>query len=763
MRKSFVVVVACICALAAVLPASTAARAATTKHRPTAAAPDSLHGDVTARRVPGEVVVRYGRSLGSSARATLRARLAQRFAARVADRPAANIEVVTVGVGNVAAAAAEVEAQPGVVSAEPNFIYRAAATIPNDPRFSSLWALDNTGQAINGAVGTSDADIDAPEAWDATTGSDSVVVAVVDTGVAVDHPDLAGNVWTNPGETGAGKESNGIDDDANGYVDDWRGWDFVDNDNTPRDLVGHGTHVAGIIGSSGNNGSGATGVNWNVSIMPLRVLGGDGSGTTADVAAAFEYARDNGAIIANASLGGPTFSRTVADAIVAAPDVLFVAAAGNEAANNDLTGAYPCNYPSANVLCVAATDANDNLAGYSNYGAANVDLGAPGSRILATQPAFARTFHENFEADIAATWMSGGSGGWGRASDSFGYYLSDSPTGNYAPNTDAWIATASSTDLSGHVNCRLGFQMWLDTEKNADVFRIEASTDGSAWSHVAGYSGSTGGSWVSLTADLSQFDNRPLYLRLRFTSNALLESAGVALDELSVRCLASNFSGNEFAYASGTSMAAPHVAGVGALLVALAPDASVATLHNAIVSGVDPLPSLTGRTASGGRLNAAKALSMAAPNSLPDVDATVPPGGGGGGGTEPSPEPTETAEPSPSPSDSISPAPDPDPQPSIQPPALVEHDRSVTLELRRHLRLRGHVSATTALEACISGITLKVKRNGQTLRTITTDEDGSFKVRVRDRKGRYRVRAVSLDFDGGRCTGAASPLRYHRH
>ncbi len=164
---------------------------------------------------------------------------------------------------NVLDAVSEYSKDPDVEYAELNYIVHISA-MPNDPSFSNLWGLHNTGQT----GGTADADIDAPEAWDLETGNRGVVVAVIDTGVDYNHEDLAANMWTNAGETNC---SDGIDDDANGYIDDCLGWDFYNNDNDPYDDHSHGTHCSGTIAAVGDNGIGIAGVNWNLKIMPLKL------------------------------------------------------------------------------------------------------------------------------------------------------------------------------------------------------------------------------------------------------------------------------------------------------------------------------------------------------------------------------------------------------------------------------------------------------------------------------------------------------------
>jgi len=250
---------------------------------------------------------------------------------------------------------------------------------PNDTRFGELWGLKNTGQT----GGTVDADIDAPEAWDIYTGSADMVVAVIDTGINYNHIDLQANIWINMDEIPA----NGLDDDGNGYVDDIRGWNFPSNNNNPMDdyyPAYHGTHVAGTIGATGNNGQGVVGVNWNVKLMAVKAGDSGGGLTAANIAKGIEYAVINGAKVSNNSYGGTAYSQTVVNAIQQALSAgqLFVAAAGNypqfPQRDNDETPIYPASYNLANIVAVLATNHFDNLPTFSHYGKTSVDLGAPG-------------------------------------------------------------------------------------------------------------------------------------------------------------------------------------------------------------------------------------------------------------------------------------------------------------------------------------------------------------------------------------------------
>jgi subtilisin family serine protease len=290
--------------------------------------------------VPGELLVQFKPGLRAAAQTSLLASEGASLERRLA---APHTALVRLAEGaSVAAAVESFEQRADVAGAQPNYVYRAQL-IPNDLRFAELWGLVRIG---------------APGAWDTGTGSRSVTVAITDTGVQADHPDLAANVVSG-------------------------GHDFVAGDDDPSDEQGHGTHVAGIIGAVGNDGRGVSGVNWNVGLLPVRVLDASGRGTTATIANGFRYAAARARIV-NASLGGGANDPMLEAAIAEFPETLFVVAAGNSAGNNDSLPTFPCAYPEPNVICVAATDATDSLAYFSNVGPTTVDLAAPGVSILST-------------------------------------------------------------------------------------------------------------------------------------------------------------------------------------------------------------------------------------------------------------------------------------------------------------------------------------------------------------------------------------------
>ncbi|RMH19241.1 MAG: hypothetical protein D6698_05940 [Gammaproteobacteria bacterium] len=368
--------------------------------------------------------------------------------------------------------------QPWVARVQPNYI-RHATALPNDPRFAEYWGLNNTGQTVNGVTGLAGADISAVKAWGEATDCSAIVVAVIDTGVDYNHPDLGANIWSNAGEIPA----NGIDDDANGFIDDVRGWDFVQGDNDPMDFNEHGTHVSGTISAVGNNATGGTGVCWNVKIMPLRALNSVGSGTTADIVAAIDYARLNGAKIINMSLGSyggsPGDLEDMAIANANAAGVLVVAAAGNDANDNDLQPHYPSSYPEPNIIAVAATTQRDALASFSNFGATSVDVAAPGTNILSSiPPARTPVCSWNFDTGTLQGWTVQTLDNLGNpvfntvsvtTEDAYSapWSLTDSPGTVYA-NNRSYRATSPICNLSGQQGSVFSFRMNLDTELRFD-------------------------------------------------------------------------------------------------------------------------------------------------------------------------------------------------------------------------------------------------------------------------------------------------------
>jgi subtilisin family serine protease len=481
-----------------------------------------------------------------------------------------------------------------------------ANIVPNDTQYGALYGMTR---------------ISAPSAWNISTGSTSVTVAVVDTGIDYNHPDLVDNIATNSREV----PNNGVDDDGNGYIDDYYGYDFSNNDSNPIDDHYHGTHCAGTVGAKGNNGRGVAGVAWTVKLLPVKVLNSSGSGTSASVAAGITYAVRRGAKVVSLSLGSPSYSSTIESAVITARNagVLVVAAAGNDSQNTDV---YP-NYPSAltqdNILAVAASTSSDSFAYFSNYGATSVDLAAPGDSIL-------------------------------------------------------------STYISG-----------------------------------------------------------------------------------------------QYAYASGTSMATPHVAGMAALLLAVNPNLSYSSIRSILIGTVDPIPSMAGKLVSGGRANLYKAVLQAQSGQTPTPVTTVTATPTATPTRTPTPTPTRTpttsitntptptptwtptrvATSTPMPTATIAPTQTPTIQPTststptppaIEPPAETEPDpNSISIGTER-TRTRVYVFGEVMDPADVpqSYLTIKMKCRGRVAATRTTDDEGYYEFVFR--RPSRPVRCYAEDSTGAR-------------
>ncbi len=326
--------------------------------------------------VPGEILVKYKTGLKTTQKSVLRDEIGGQV---LHEMNFIGVEHLQVRGMAVEEAVARLSLDPRVEYVEPNYLW-SLDVVPNDTRYPEMYQLHNTGQT----GGTPGADIRAEQAWATFTGDPNILVGVIDTGVDYTHPDLAANAWTNPGEI----PGNNVDDDGNGYVDDVHGYDFVNNDGDPFDDNEHGTHCSGTIAAVGNNALGTTGINWRAKIAGIKFLSASGSGSTANAVLGIQYAITIGCRLTSNSWGGGGFSQALLDAINAAGAAgqLFVASQGNASTNTDVSPSYPAAYDSPYIIGVAATDHNDQLASFSNYGATTCDLGAPGVDVLSLMP-----------------------------------------------------------------------------------------------------------------------------------------------------------------------------------------------------------------------------------------------------------------------------------------------------------------------------------------------------------------------------------------
>ncbi len=545
--------------------------------------------------VPGEILVKFRQGAGERVRM---ASHLKKNGKRIRKFRRSDIEHIKLPEGmSVADAVSLYMADPMVEYAGPNRL-RYATAFPDDTLYTSQWSLNSA----------SDADIDAPEAWDKTTGDNTIVIAVVDTGVDITHPDLAANIWMNPEELG--QCFDGVDGDGtngNGYVDDCWGWDFVDNDNTPFDYAAHGTMVAGIIGAITNNATGVAGVMWDVKIMPLRFLDSTGAGPVSDEIAAIEYAIDNGAIVLNASFGSygvDTLERSaISDYCLSGG--IFVAAAGNDSLNNDFYPHYPSSYDLSCVISVAASSQSDDFSWFSNYGTNSVHLAAPGSDIYSTRSISAELYSDYF--DTFGGWMSDGGpdDNWGVDASGCLYAgdncLQDSPGGLFAGGLDTWARTKTAISLTGQSNCDLTYLTRYSM--GTDNFLAEASSDASTWSILANSTGTTGVTFERMEHDVSTYDGGDLYVRFRLITSGV--SDGAYVENMRVRC---DGPGSRYTSADGTSFAAPIVSGIAGLVIANAPSMSSSRVKKHVVNSAEVLSTLEGWLITGGRANAANAL-----------------------------------------------------------------------------------------------------------------------------------------------------------
>jgi subtilisin family serine protease len=357
-----------------------------------------------------EIIVRYRDSTSSRSKASTHAKF--RTKAVKEFKRIKGIQLVKLPSGmTVQRAIKNFRQNPDVLYAEPNYIVKAQSNA-NDPLYADQWGLHYTGQGVN----LPGADINAPDAWNLTTGNKNIVLAVIDTGVDYTHPDLAPNMFRNEADC----NDNGIDDDGNGYVDDCHGISVVAGNSDPMDDDSHGTHIAGILGAAGNNSIGVAGVNWTTSILACKFLDGDGYGTTAGAIECLNYLaalKDRGVniVASNNSWGGGLYSQALKDAIDTQRQrgILFIAAAGDAElpGDNDDRQTFPCTYNLPNIICAGSTYMNDGYFSHiSNYGKRTVHIAAPGSRITSTVPVAYGSYAEDSGTSMAAAFVTGVAG-----------------------------------------------------------------------------------------------------------------------------------------------------------------------------------------------------------------------------------------------------------------------------------------------------------------------------------------------------------------
>jgi len=535
---------------------------------------------------------------------------------------------------------------PNVEWAEPNYIRRTMAiSSPNDPFFNELWSLHNTGQIVNDTLGTANADIQALEAWETTTDCSNVIIAIIDSGVDLSHPDIIHNLWTNPGEIAG----NGVDDDGNGYIDDIHGWNFVDNNNDVSDSNNHGTHVAGVIAAEGNNAFGTTGVCWSAKIMILKFLDTRGTGNTTDEISAIQYAVANNAKIINASFGESGYLQGEYDAISAAGSagLLFVASSGNQGFDNDAKAQddkiYPGGYDLDNIISVAASDQDDQLPDWSVYGATTVDLAAPGDNIYSAYP--------NREVVWTSTFNTGNdgwnlTGTWARVPTAPAY-LTDSPSADYSRNTETF-AVSPMIDLSDKGSLILTFTIRGSSDNDSGLFLETATSLLGPWTNqkmevvsisdnYTHYENGLSGTylyWADAAVMLTALnDATQAYIRFRFTTGGGNVDEGWDIDDIMIHAVDTNYPApvaDHFQFLSGTSVAAPLVTGAAGILWSHTPGLSLSQIKRSLINGVDVLPAFEGKVVSGGRLNLYNSLQLSLSET---VDPGVVVSSGDSGGT----------------------------------------------------------------------------------------------------------------------------------
>lgn len=551
--------------------------------------------------MPGVLLVKAGgedsthqESVLASARTSIGATVAKDYSAE----GFAGLQLIKLPeIMSVNDAVAYYSAIPGIEYAEPDY-FRTNTIIPNDPDLFRQWGLLNTGQIYkeNTNPGIPGADIHAPQAWNTSTKS-QVPIAVLDSGVDYLHADLSNNTWTN---TATGTH----------------GYDAITGTLDPMDLASHGTHCAGIIGAVGNNGIGGSGVNWNATILPVRFLNSFGTGTVSDEIEAILWAERNGARIFSCSFGGKNPSQAEYE-IIAETDGLFICGAGNNGQDNDVTPLYPTSYDLENIISVAATNAQDELASFSNYGKKSVDIGAPGEAIYSTkhnlytpEPIWRDSFDTLNNWTIHGNWTL----------DTEDFISPPSSARGTVNNTvlnqtqpTAIISLKEPLAISNLTNPIISYQLQMVGAYS--TFSIEASNDNLTWKTLE-YDRKqiTLLPWIYRESKIpTDMKEAPLYIR--FVADGTFIAC--FLDDITLSDGYGALTETRYGYMDGTSMAVPFISGMAGFLITYAPDDPYSAIKDAILKTVDPVQGLENKTTTGGRANLSAALTYL---KKPDTD-----------------------------------------------------------------------------------------------------------------------------------------------
>lgn len=492
-----------------------------------------------------------------------------------------------------------------------------AASLPNDPMYLSVqWGLHNT---------SAEGGISAETAWEISTGDDRVIVALLDSGVDIEHPDIKDHIWTNPNEI----PNNNIDDDNNGYVDDVHGWNFILNSSDVTDYVGHGTHCAGVIGAVANNGIGIAGTAWNVTILPLVVGDCLGKEHVDSVIAAIQYAADNNADILSMSFGNrETFDPAVKSSayrdafrVAGEKGILCVASAGNDGEDNEQIPHYPGSFNYTNILTVAASNWTNNLTVFSNWGLTSVDIAAPGENICSTIPA---VYSKNITiSDFSLPGIETLGDSWHiygdtKSAEIYGpgrslIYFSQ-PISSNELNRTLTISLRGCFNLSENENCHFKYlisnrsfstydSITEITENMTGIY--EALKEQCSTVPMNGEDEVEALKGTTLSKDAMGIGDGPYYIGIYYSSdqpnNYLKLTKMVFIYDYEIR-------GHTYLYASGTSMATPMVSGAVSIMKAVNPSISPEQIIDIIMETVDTYPAMEGKIKSGGRLNLTAAL-----------------------------------------------------------------------------------------------------------------------------------------------------------